>query len=82
LTGLRQRLDEEDGPGARAHAHALKGAAATVAAQDLHAIAVALEANLGDAGTPGELDRCGQLLPRAIEEFDRFRNILERTGWV
>ena len=78
LNNLRQRLDEADAPGARLQAHALKGAAATVAAEGLRAIALAMER----AGTAGQLDRCGELLPRAVEEFERFKSTLERAGWV
>jgi signal transduction histidine kinase/HPt (histidine-containing phosphotransfer) domain-containing protein len=78
LNSLRGRLDEEDGPGARALAHTLKGAAATVAAEGLYAIALALE----QAGKDGRLDRCGQLLPHLVDEFDRFRITVQRTGWV
>ncbi len=78
LHNLRLRLDEADAPGAGSQAHTLKGAAATVAAEDLHAVAFALER----AGTAGQLDICGELLPRAVEEFERFKSALERAGWV
>ena len=78
LNNLRARLDEADAPGARLQAHALKGAAATVAAEGLRAIALAMER----AGAAGQLDRCGELLPRAVEEFERFKSTLERAGWV
>jgi PAS domain S-box-containing protein len=78
LNNLRRRIEEADAPGARAQAHALNGAAATVAAENLHAIALAMER----AGTIGQLDQCGALLPRAVEEFERFRSTLERAGWV
>ncbi|MBZ5620075.1 MAG: PAS domain S-box protein [Acidobacteriia bacterium] len=77
LNNLRARLDEADAPGARSHAHALKGAAATVSAEGLHAIARAIER----AGTAGQLDLCVELLPRAVEEFERFKSTLERAGW-
>ena len=59
-------------------AHTLRGAAATVSAESLHAIALAMER----AGAAGELQRCGELLPRAVEEFERFKSTLKRTGWV
>jgi HPt (histidine-containing phosphotransfer) domain-containing protein len=75
---LRERIEEADPPGARLRAHTLKGAAATVAADSLQAIALAMER----AGASGQLDRCGQLLPRAAEEFERFKGALERTGWT
>ena len=78
LKDLRRRLDEADAPGARLQAHALKGAAATVAAEGLHAMALAMER----AGADGQLRRCGELLPRAVEEFERFKSALERTAWV
>lgn len=78
LNNLRRRLDEADAPATRAQAHTLKGSAATVAAEGLHAIALAMER----AGAAGQLDSCHELLPGAVEEFDRFKRTLERTGWV
>jgi HPt (histidine-containing phosphotransfer) domain-containing protein len=78
LNHLHQRLAEADGAGARSQAHTLKGAAATVAAESLQALALALER----AGAAGQLDRCRELLPRAAEEFERFRSTLEIAGWV
>jgi HPt (histidine-containing phosphotransfer) domain-containing protein len=78
LDNLRRRLDEADAPGARLQAHALKGAAATVAAEGLHAMALAIER----AGAGGRLDQCGELLPRAVEEFERLKSALERAAWV
>lgn len=73
LHNLRERLDEADSSGTRVQAHALKGAAATVAAESLRAVALAIE----QAGTPGQLDHCGELLPRAVEEFERFKSAVE-----
>jgi HPt (histidine-containing phosphotransfer) domain-containing protein len=78
LDDLRQRLVEEDVPGARLRLHTLKGAAAAVAAEALRMVALTME----EAGTAGRWDGCRELLPRAAEEFERFRSTLERTGWV
>jgi len=78
LNNLRQRLDAADAAGARSVAHTLKGASATVSAQSLQALALAIE----QAGTAGRLDRCGELLPGVVAEFERFKNILQRAGWV
>ena len=78
LNKLRTRLDAADAAGTRSQAHALKGAAATVAAESLRDIAFAIER----AGTAGQLDRCTELLPCVVDEFDQFRNTLERAGWV
>jgi PAS domain S-box-containing protein len=78
LNNLRARLDESDAPGLNRQAHALKGAAATVSAERLCANALAMER----AGASGQLDRCGQLLPHAVEEFERFKRTLEAAGWL
>jgi HPt (histidine-containing phosphotransfer) domain-containing protein len=78
LDNLRRALDRADAIGIQSEAHALKGAAATVSAERLNAIALAMES----AGKGGELDRCGELLPRAVEELERFKSTLEREGWA
>ncbi len=78
LNELRRRLVEADTTGARSQAHQIRGAAATVAAEGLRAIAMAIE----EEGNAGQLDRCRELLPRAVGEFERFRNALELAGWV
>ena len=78
LKKLRERLDDSDAPGARLQAHALKGAAATVAAENLREIALAME----QAGRAGKLDGCGQLLPSAVQEFERFQSAVDREGWT
>ena len=75
---MKKRLDAGDAQGARLLAHTLKGAAATVSAEVLRAIALAMER----AAAAGECDHCGELLPRAIEEFERLKSTLERTGWA
>ena len=78
MNNLRNRLAEADQPGARLLAHALKGSAATVSAGGLRAIAQQMER----AAASGQLDRCGELLPRAAEEFERLKSTLERAGWL
>jgi CheY-like chemotaxis protein/HPt (histidine-containing phosphotransfer) domain-containing protein len=75
---LRQRLDEADATGARLQAHALKGAAATVAAEVLRSTALEMER----AGAAGQLNLCGRLLPRAAREFEQYKRTLEQAGWV
>ncbi len=78
LTQLFARFDEADAPGARFQAHALKGAAATVGAETLQAIVAEIE---GDAAK-SRLERCPDLLIRAVDEFDRFKRSVEGEGWV
>ena len=78
LKQLCVRLDESDAPGALLQAHTLKGAAATVGADALQAIALAIEANASEA----RLERCPDLLVRAIDEFECFRKSLEQGGWI
>jgi CheY-like chemotaxis protein/HPt (histidine-containing phosphotransfer) domain-containing protein len=78
LNRLRQRLDEADGPGAGLQAHTLKGAAAAVSAGGLHDLAQAMET----AGKSGELDNFGELLPRALDEFEQFKSAVRHAGLV
>jgi two-component system sensor histidine kinase/response regulator len=78
LNNLRTRLAAADVPGARSQAHQIKGAAATVAAEGLRAMAMEIER----AGNAGQLDHCRDLLPSVVEEFERFRGALELAGWV
>jgi HPt (histidine-containing phosphotransfer) domain-containing protein len=78
LNILQKRLAEADGPGARLQAHALKGSAATISAPSLHAVALEMER----AAAAGQLDRFGQILPRALEEFERLKGTLERAEWL
>jgi PAS domain S-box-containing protein len=77
LKRLCARLDEADAPGARLQAHTLKGAAATVGAECLHAIALAIEEDASEA----RLDRCPDLLVRAINELERFKRVVQQGGW-
>jgi hypothetical protein len=56
----------------------MSGASGTVAAEGLHAIALAMER----AGTAGRLDRCGELLPRVADEFELFKRTVEQAGWL
>ena len=78
LNELRARLVQADAPGARLLAHQIKGAAATAAADGLHAIALAIERE----GAAGQLDNCSELLRLAVEELGRFESTLERAGWI
>ncbi len=78
LNNLRTRLDEADGTGVRLQAHTLKGSAATVSAASLSAVAKEME----QAAGAGELDHCGALLPRTIQEFQQLHRTLEHAGWL
>jgi CheY-like chemotaxis protein/HPt (histidine-containing phosphotransfer) domain-containing protein len=78
LDNLRKSLDRADASGIQSQAHALKGSAASVSAERLNAVALAME----NAGAAGELDRCGELLPLAVVEFERFKSTLVRDSWV
>ena len=78
LDKLRRQVDAGDAPGTRLQAHTLKGASATVGAEDLRAIALAME----QAGRAGKLDSCGELLRRATEELERFKSAVEAAGWT
>lgn len=78
LDKLRRCLKEADASGTQSQIHTFKGSAATVGAERLHAIALVMEAG----GTAGQLDSCGKLLPRAIDEFALLKITLERDRWV
>jgi PAS domain S-box-containing protein len=78
LDNLRRRLQEADAPGVRMQAHALKGAAATVSAEDLRRIAAAVE----ESGKSAQMENCGELIARTAEEFERFKRSLELAGWL
>jgi len=78
LDTLRKRLDEADAPAVVAQAHLLKGAAATVAAEELSRVAFAMET----AGFAGQLELCTELLPSIIQQFERYQTTVKRDGWV
>jgi len=78
LKRLCDALNESDAEGARMHAHTLKGSAATVSAEALRAVAMAMET----AATEGRLDRCCELFPRAADEFELFEKTVRRDGWA
>ena len=76
LQNLQQQLNEANSVGARAQAHMLKGSAATVAAEELQAVALAMER----AAAVSRWDHYRDLLPRASEEFERFHNAVDLAG--
>lgn len=75
---LSERMAASDAAGVRLHAHTLKGAAATVSAENLRAVAQAIEEGV----KTGRLDQCAELPPRAKGEFDRFREKVALAGWT
>jgi CheY-like chemotaxis protein/HPt (histidine-containing phosphotransfer) domain-containing protein len=78
LRHLRERLEEGDADGARRQAHTLKGAASTVSARSLSALARKIE----DAARAGELERAGKLLPRLGQELEQLTAALKDSGWA
>ncbi|HEX5229654.1 MAG TPA: PAS domain S-box protein [Bryobacteraceae bacterium] len=77
LANLQERLRRADASGTRLQAHALKGASATVGAENLRALALAIE----QAGKAGNLDHCAELLPQVNEELERFKSEVDAAGW-
>lgn len=78
LNVLRERLERADAEGTRRQAHTLKGASATVAAEDLRDIALGIES----AALAGKLGQCDGLMRAAAEEFERFTRAVVREGWA
>jgi HPt (histidine-containing phosphotransfer) domain-containing protein len=75
---LRACIDREDGNGVRLQAHALRGSAATVAAEAVRAVAAAIEIAAGAA----QIERCRELLAGLDTELDRFRAAVQKVEWV
>ena len=78
LAILKARVAEQDGPGVRLQAHALKGSAASVSAIRLSTIALAIETEAASQRLAG----CSQLLSSAAEALDQFTQELATTGWL
>ncbi|HEY1758114.1 MAG TPA: PAS domain S-box protein [Bryobacteraceae bacterium] len=78
LIKLQARLQHADRAGIVSQAHSLGGAAATVSAGSLRAIARAMEL----AGTGGKMEDFGELVPRAAAEFERLKDTLLCSGWL
>jgi HPt (histidine-containing phosphotransfer) domain-containing protein len=78
LMQLHARLVEEDTAKIQLQAHNLKGSAATVGAEALRAIALSIETS----AAASQLDPCRDLLPFAINEFERFKAQVEAEGWI
>jgi HPt (histidine-containing phosphotransfer) domain-containing protein len=60
------------------HAHAIKGAAATVAAGALSALARRLQ----EAGMAADRETSAHLLPGLEQRFEELKGVLERSGWA
>jgi HPt (histidine-containing phosphotransfer) domain-containing protein len=78
LENLRSVSDQADGSVARLRAHAMKGSAATVSAIRLLTIATEME----KSARAGRLDRFRELLDAGPAEFEKFRSVVEKTGWL
>jgi HPt (histidine-containing phosphotransfer) domain-containing protein len=76
LALLAERIAQADAQGARSQAHRVKGASACVSAGSLCAVGLEMER----AAEAKDLGRVGALLPRATEEFERLRTVLQAAG--
>lgn len=77
LLRLKKMIEEADAPAVRRQAHALKGAAANVAACALRNVASAAE----QAGKAGDLECAAALLPCLEERFAQLQVTLRESGW-
>jgi PAS domain S-box-containing protein len=75
---LRKQLEDGDAPSARRQAHKLKGAAATLSAEALRAVAYEAE----QAAIAGQLDRLAELLPAMEGEFERVKVAVKSSEWA
>ena len=67
LTGLRQKIEEEEPVGVREYAHAIKGSSLTISAGALAKATGLIE----QAGHDGDMAACRDLWPQVEREFDR-----------
>ncbi len=75
---LEKYLENGDAASAKRQAHTIKGAASIVGADALQALASEME-QLGEHGNLAEFTT---LMPRLNEELMKFRNTLQREGWI
>jgi PAS domain S-box-containing protein len=75
---LRRSVEEEDAQSSCLQAHALKGAAATVAAESLRAACCELQ----EAAEAGNFKRASDLLPKLEEAANLFNAAAAESGWV
>jgi len=78
LGDLKKQLAAGNARGARLAAHALKGAAATVAAPALHAVFSQVQ----EEAAAGRATTAQALLPTIEEQFERLQSTLKQSGWA
>lgn len=78
LENLRKLVAAGDAAGVRLQAHSLKGAAASVAAPHLSAIAAVLEST----AETGNTERWPALLESAVAAHVQFRDLLQSQSWI
>jgi CheY-like chemotaxis protein/HPt (histidine-containing phosphotransfer) domain-containing protein len=78
VASLRRSVEKGDAQGTSLQAHALKGAAATVAAETLRAACCELQ----DAAEAGNFNRVSALLPKLEEAASLLTAATTETGWV
>jgi CheY-like chemotaxis protein/HPt (histidine-containing phosphotransfer) domain-containing protein len=78
VASLRRSVEKRDAQGTSLKAHALKGAAATVAAESLRAACCELQ----DAAEAGNFNRASALLPKLEEAASLLTATATETGWV
>ena len=75
---LADYLEQDAAAEVTRQAHTIKGAAATVGAPALEALAFEVE----QAGQQGELTRAASLLPSLVEQFTQLEDTLKQAGWA
>jgi len=78
VASLRQSVEKGEAQSTSLQAHALKGAAATVAAESLRAACCELE----DAAEAGNFKRASALLPKLEQAVSLLTATATETGWV
>jgi PAS domain S-box-containing protein len=75
---LRKYIDDGDATSARRQAHKLKGAAATLSAEALRAVAFEAE----QAAMAGQLNKLADSMAAMEGEFERVKAVLQHSDWT
>ncbi len=78
IGSLSEHLNIRDALGIARQAHTIKGASANVEAGAMRAVAYEIE----QAGKRADLEHACELFARLEEQFELFKTILSRTGWI
>jgi HPt (histidine-containing phosphotransfer) domain-containing protein len=78
VSQLRDAIEKADAPGIGLHAHTIKGASGNAGGAVMQEIAFKIET----AGKAGDMEAAAILMPELLRQFDLFKIIAEKSGWI